>query len=117
MDCPLCGAEEETVAHFVNECTILEEVRERFGVTQEEVLEKILLFRERTEEKEKRSIALLEEEKERSGSTNAGTCTSVVRAHRGADKKAEPQRTSSSSIPQAVCHRLECVSQNAVPPP
>ena len=29
--------------------------------------------------------------------TNAGTCTSVVGAHMGADKKAEPRRTSSSS--------------------
>ena len=38
-----------------------------------------------------------EEEKKRNGSTNAETCTSVVRAHNGADKKAEPRRTSSSS--------------------
>ena len=30
------------------------------------------------------------EEKKRNGSTNAGTCTSEVRAHRSADKKAEP---------------------------
>ena len=28
MDCPLCGAVEETVAHFVTECAVLEEVRE-----------------------------------------------------------------------------------------
>ena len=30
MYCPLCGAEEEAVAHFVTECAMLEEVRERF---------------------------------------------------------------------------------------
>ena len=50
MDCPLCGAVEETVAHFVTECVVLEGVKEQFGVTREEVLEEILLFRERTEE-------------------------------------------------------------------
>ena len=32
----------------------------------------------------------VEEEKKRNGPTNARTCTSVVRAHRGADKKALP---------------------------
>ena len=61
MDCPLCGAVEETVAHFVTECVVLEGVREQFGVTREEVLEEILLFRGRTQEKVERSIALLEE--------------------------------------------------------
>ena len=62
MDCPLCGAVEETVAHFVTECAVLEGVSEQFGVIREEVLlEEILLFRERTEEKVKRSIVLLEE--------------------------------------------------------
>ena len=34
--------------------------REQFGVTREEVLGEILLFRERTEEKVERSIVLLE---------------------------------------------------------
>ena len=43
VDCPLCGAVEETVAHFVTECVVLEGVREQFGVTRKEVLEKILL--------------------------------------------------------------------------
>ena len=52
---------EETVAHFVTECMVLEGVREQFGVTREEVLEEILLFRGRTQEKMERSIALLEE--------------------------------------------------------
>ena len=61
MDCPLCGAVEETVALFVTECVVLEGVREQFGVTQDEVLEEILLFRRRTQEKVERSIALLEE--------------------------------------------------------
>ena len=36
----------------------------------------------------------VEEEKKRNRSTSAMTCTSVVRAHRVADKKAGPQRTS-----------------------
>ena len=35
VDCPLCGAVEETVAHFVTECVVLEGVREQFGVTRE----------------------------------------------------------------------------------
>ena len=61
VDCPLCGAVEETVTHFVTKCVVLEGVRERFGVTLEEVLEKILFFRGRTQEKVERSIALLEE--------------------------------------------------------
>ena len=39
--------------------SILEGVREQFGVTREEVLEGIVLFRERT--KVERSITLLEE--------------------------------------------------------
>ena len=38
----------------------------------------------------------MEEEKKRNLSTNTLTCTSVVRAHRGADKKAKPRKTSSS---------------------
>ena len=80
MDCPLCGAVEETVAHFVTECVVLYRVREQFGVTGEEVLEEILLFRVRTEEKVERSIVLLEEKKG-NGPTNVGTCRSVVRAH------------------------------------
>ena len=74
MDCPLCGAVEETVAHFVTERMVLEEVREQFVVTHGQALEEILLFRGKTEEKVERSIALLEEKK-RNGSTNAGTCT------------------------------------------
>ena len=92
MDCPMCGAVEGTVAHFVTECGVLEEMREQFGVIQEEALEVILLFTEKTEEKVERSITLLEK---RNGSTNAGTCTSVVQEYRGADKKDEPRRTSS----------------------
>ena len=40
----------------------------------------------------------VKEEKKRNGSTNAGTCTSVVWAHRGVDKIAERRRTSSSAL-------------------
>ena len=40
----------------------------------------------------------MEEEKKRNESTNERTCTSAVQAHRGADKKAGPQRTSPSSL-------------------
>ena len=84
---------EEIVANFVTEYMVLEGVREQFGVTWEEVLEEILLFRGRTQEKMERSIALLEEMwRRRNGPTNAGTCTSVVRAHRGADRKALPPK-------------------------
>ena len=41
VDCPLCGATEETVAHFVTECVVLEGAREQFGVTRDEVLEEM----------------------------------------------------------------------------
>ena len=61
VDCQLCGALEETVAPFVIECVVLEGVRVQFGVTREEVLEEILLFRGKTHEKVERSVALLEE--------------------------------------------------------
>ena len=61
VDCPLCGAVEETVAYFVTECVVLEGVSERFEVTWEDVLEEILLFRGRTQDKVERSIALLKE--------------------------------------------------------
>ena len=38
----------------------------------------------------------MEKEKKGNGPTNAGTCTSVVWARRGADRKALPRRISSS---------------------
>ena len=38
IDCPLCGAVEETVAHFDAECSVLEDVIYRFGVTREDAL-------------------------------------------------------------------------------
>ena len=38
-----------------------------------------------------------EEDKKINGTTNADTCTSIVRAHSGVDKKAKPRITSSSS--------------------
>ena len=34
----------------------------------------------------------MEKEKKRNGPTNAGTCTSVVWTHRGADRKALPRK-------------------------
>ena len=34
----------------------------------------------------------MEKEKKRNGPANAGTCTSVVWAHRGADRKALPPK-------------------------
>ena len=61
MDCSLCGDVEESVAHFVTECAVLEEVRERIGVTREDALEEILLYRKKTEEKVEISIPLLKE--------------------------------------------------------
>ena len=60
MDCQLCGTFEEIVAHFFTECAVLENVRKRFGVTREDALEEILLFREKTEEKVERSIGMVE---------------------------------------------------------
>ena len=33
----------------------------------------------------------VEEEKKRNGSTNARTCTSVVRAYKGADRRLDPE--------------------------
>ena len=61
IDCPLCGAVEEIVAHFVTKCEVLEDVIQWFRVTRNDALEEILLFREKTEDKVKRSIGLLEE--------------------------------------------------------
>ena len=34
IDCPPCGAVEETVVHFVTECVVLEGVREQFAVQE-----------------------------------------------------------------------------------
>ena len=47
MDCPLCGA----VDAFCHRVRGTGEGGEQFGVTREEALEDILLFREKTEEK------------------------------------------------------------------
>ena len=84
MYCPLCGDVEETICafcHRVRGAGGPEGVWEQFEITPEEALDEILLFREKTEEKV---------ERKRNGSTNVGTCTSVVRGHRRADEKAEP---------------------------
>ena len=94
MDCPLCGAVEETVSHFVTEFVVLKMVREQFGVTREEVLEEKLLskycYRGVGGEEHHVVRGDVEEEKKKNGLTNARTCTSVVWAHRGADKMAGP---------------------------
>ena len=44
VECPICGAGEETVAHFVTECEALDGVRRRFGVGRGDPLEEVLLF-------------------------------------------------------------------------
>ena len=44
VECPICGAGEETLAHFVTECEALEGVRRRFGVGRGDPLEEVLLF-------------------------------------------------------------------------
>ena len=64
IDCPLCGAvvrggDSFTFCHRVCGARGVEEEREWFGVTRDEELEEILLFGEKTAEKEERSIALL----------------------------------------------------------
>ena len=96
MDCRLCGAVEETVAYFVTECVVLEGVREQFGVTPGgSVGGDIALQREDTGEGGENHRVVggdVEKEKKRNGPTNAGTCTSVVLAHRGADRKALPPK-------------------------
>ena len=44
MDCLLCGGEEETIRHFVVECSELQEIRRQYGVYGTEALEDVLLF-------------------------------------------------------------------------
>ena len=73
---------------FFTECVVLEGVREQFGGS---VRIDIALQREdRGVGGEKHRVVggVVEEEKKRNGPTNSRTCTSVVRAHMGADKKA-----------------------------
>ena len=84
----LCGAVKETVAHFVTKWRVCGAGGlEQFGVSWQDALEEILMFGE-----DHHIVGGdVEEEKKRSGSTNAETSTSVVRACRGADKKAEPE--------------------------
>ena len=51
----------------------------------------------------------MEKEKKRNGPTNAGTCTSVVWAHRGADRKALPPKNIiiiSQSVLMATAARI-----------
>ena len=49
VECPICGAGEETLAHFVTGCEALDGVRRRFGVGRGDPLEEVLLFGARGE--------------------------------------------------------------------
>ena len=42
VECPICGAGEETLAHFVTECEAMDGVRRRFGVRRGDPLEEVL---------------------------------------------------------------------------
>ena len=45
MECPLCGErEEETLDHFLRQCSGLRHIRARHGVREEDELVKMLLF-------------------------------------------------------------------------
>ena len=59
--CPICGAGEETLAHFVTECEALDGVRRRFGVGRGDPLEEVLLFGRRTGEEVERTTKMLKE--------------------------------------------------------
>ena len=61
VECPICGAGEETLAHFVTECEALDGVRRRFCVERGDSLEEVLLFGGRTGEEVERSTKMLEE--------------------------------------------------------
>ena len=61
VECPICGAGEETLAHFVTECEALEGVRRRFGVERGDPLEEVLIFWGRTGEEVERTTKMLEE--------------------------------------------------------
>ena len=61
VECPICGAGEDRVAHFVTECEALDGVRRKFGVGRGDPLEKVLLFGGRTGEEVERTTKMLEE--------------------------------------------------------
>ena len=61
VECPICGAGEETVAHFVTECEALDGVRRRFGVGRGDPLEEVLLIGGRMGEEVERTTKMLEE--------------------------------------------------------
>ena len=45
MECPLCGErEEETLDHFLRQCSGLRHIRARHGVREEDELVEMLLF-------------------------------------------------------------------------
>ena len=53
--------EEETLRHFVVECSELQEIRRRYGAYGSEALEEILMFMEKNEEKVSRCKKMFEE--------------------------------------------------------
>ena len=61
VECPICGAGEDTLAHFVTECEALDGVRRRFAVGRGDPLEEVLLFGGRTGEEVERTTKMLEE--------------------------------------------------------
>ena len=61
VECPICGAGEETLAHFVTECEALDGVRRRFGVGHGDPLEEVLLFGGGAGEEVERTTKMLDE--------------------------------------------------------
>ena len=61
VECPICGAGEETLAHFVTECEALEGVRRRYGVGRGDPLKEVLLLGGRAGEEVERTTKMLEE--------------------------------------------------------
>ena len=61
MDCLLCGAEEETVEHFVMKCVGIRMIRERHGVCGGVRVGEVLLFEGRTKKRVERFTKMLED--------------------------------------------------------
>ena len=80
---------------FCTECVVLEGVREQLEDPGGGVRGDTALQREDTREGVEKHHVVggdVEKEKKRNGPTNAGTCTFVVWAHRGANSKALPPK-------------------------
>ena len=61
VECLLCGAEDETVEHFVTVCERIKMTRERHGARGDVRMDNVLLFEGRTEEKVERFTKIFEE--------------------------------------------------------